>query len=413
MNHHRRPTRPEDQFDTWLDAFVAGTSTPATPAASDPETGEVRAAVRQFHGLARRAERSPTSSPFAPTWEDFMHAQVATPTVGPASPGSTPYPIVIPNLPEIFSAPPTHDFAPTRTVARHRHAWDRAFSAVFIAGIVLALSTGIWRASDGTLFGLSEGPPESPGIPFGGQVAQDDSNPVDLPTAEDCTVEPLTIDEVIWYIQEPLEALYSTDNVSPGPLPTEIDLATPPATNPPNYEPRPATEEELAGAAETQRMLMACTLANSYFQIWGLLDPFQVREYVTSILPPLTGEDEARAILEELEQTGTAGEGPVYLFYPPSEISFLGVIPEGGAQLLSTDPANSWSEAEGQVTAGYITYAADGSVVETTSIFANRLGTPVGTGEIPLAGGSSCSSYSFTLNEARGMWLVTSAPTCG
>ncbi len=409
MNH--QTTHTEHQFDIWLDAYVAGMSTPASRAASDSVPGDIRDTARQFHtlaGLAHGAERSPTLPPFAPTWEDFMHAQPASlsPIAHPETRRAA----------DLVSAPPlstAHNLPVSRPIARHRPAWDRAFSTALVAAIVLALATGIWRASDGMPFSSGDGPPDSPGIPFGGQVAQDESDPVVLPTAEDCTVEPLTVDEVIWYIQSPLEALYSTDVANPGPLPTEVVLATPPATNPPNFEQRPATPEELAGAAETQRMLMACVLADSYFQIWALFEPFWVQDFIMASLPPLTGEDGARAILEELEETGTAGEGPRYGFGLPSEIGFLGIIPDGGAELLDTDPANSWSEAEGHITVGYITYDADGTLVATTNMFANREGTPVAIETFSVRGGSPCYSYSLTWNEARAMWLIQFPPACG
>ncbi|MDQ3656877.1 MAG: hypothetical protein M3457_17620 [Chloroflexota bacterium] len=393
MNH--RTDHTEHQFDIWLDAYVAGRSTPASRAASDSVPGDVRDAARQFHGLAHGAERSPTLPSFAPTWEDFMHSQsIGTAAELVSARSSASRPIRLPN-----TARPSN--------------WDRAFSTTLVAAIVLALSTGIWRASSGTPFGFGDGPPDSPGIPFGGQVAQDDSgdiDPADLPTAEDCTVEPLTIDEVIWYIQEPREAVYSTDLASPGPLPTEVVPATPPATNPSNDEAGPASPEDLAGAAETQRMLMACILADSHFQMWALFDPGWVRQQVLADLPALTGEDEARAILEEVEETGT---GPVYTFYPPSELSLLGTIPDGGAQLLDTDPANSWIVAEMYITAGYITYDADGTMLETSNAFANRLGTPVDPDRALLVGDLTCTSYDFTWNEARSMWLVMGTPGCG
>ena len=38
------------------------------------------------------------------------------------------------------------------------------------------------------------------------ECAQDESgniDPADVPTAEDCTVEPLTVDEVLWYVKDP------------------------------------------------------------------------------------------------------------------------------------------------------------------------------------------------------------------
>lgn len=419
MNEPRPPANTPDE-----DALFTFSDDPHIAPANDLERTVRR--LQHATGLPMATSSSIPTDLKRLIWEDLMHAQSAT--ANPLTPvahssfgrAADPFDSAARRSGQaLVSAPPrasSHGSPPDGTVVRHHPAWDRVFSTALVAAIVLALATGLWRASDGMPFGSGDRPPNSSSIPFGGQVAQDESgdiDPADLPTAEDCTVEPLTVDEVIWYIQEPLEALYSTDLTNPGPLPTEVVLATPPATNPPNFEQRPATPEELAGAAETQRMLMACVLADSYFQIWALFDPFWVQNFIMASLPPLTGEDGARAILEELEETGTAGEGPRYGFGLPSRIGFLGIIPDGGAELLDTDLANSWSEAEGYITVGYVTYDADGAVVATTNMFANREGTPVALGSYSLTGGSPCYSYTFIWNEARAMWLVKDPPACG
>jgi hypothetical protein len=321
----------------------------------------------------------------------------------------------------VFSAPTSNDSPTADAVRRHHPAWDRAFSAALVAAIVLALSTGIWRASDGTPLGFGDGPPDSPGIPFGGQVAQDDSgdiDPADLPTAEDCTVEPLTVDEVIWYIQDPYEASFSTDMASPGPLPTEVVPATPPATNPPNYEPGPASQDVLDAAADTQRMWMACILAESYFQVWALENPYFVREQIISALPPLTGEDEARAILEDLRDNGPANDpqadGTFYAF------SYSGYPGLGGIHVIDTDPANAWQDDARLLSVGYTAYNEEGMVErQSSSIFDNGRGTPIALDSNGVFHGfllespNSCASYSLNWNEARAMWLISAPPVCG
>ncbi len=393
MNEPRPPGNTPDE-----DALFAFGDDPIEAPTNDLEA-TVRRLQRATGVDAATASSIPTDLKHQ-IWEDLMHTQTIT---------TTPVPPVSRGAADLLSARSHTTSSPSASTS----SLNLAANVLLAATLILMLSAGIWRASGGMSFDFGDDGPQPPTIPFGGQVVQDDSgnlDPADLPTAEDCTVEPLTVDEVIWYIQKPWEADYSTDLASPGPLPTEVVPTIQPTTNPPNYETRPATREELAGAVETQRMLMACILADSYFQIWALFSPFWVRDQVMHELPPLTDEDEARAILEELEETGT---GPVYTFYPPSELSLLGIIPDGGAQLLDTDPANSWIASERYITAGYITYDADGAMLETTNAFANRSGTPVDPDTALLVGGPTCTSYDFTWNEARSMWLVMGTPGRG
>jgi len=154
-------------------------------------------------------------------------------------------------------------------------------------------------------------------------------------------------------------------------------------------------------------MWMACILAESYFQFWALEDPYLVREQITSALPLLTGEDEARAILEDLRDNGPTADGVFNSFnrgYPGT----------GGIHVLDTDPANSWQDVAAQLSVGYTTYNEDGTVLrQSSSIFDNGRGTPIAVDRFLLTGGSPCYSYSLTWNEARAMWLIWVPPFCG
>jgi hypothetical protein len=412
MNTHDRLTEP---FNAWLEQRAAGRSTPASDDPADLDLTSLRAVAGQLHDLADREDTHLIADSPPPRWEDVLNAQ----TLRAESAGAD----LVSVRPKPFGRTPQTVMPGPREISMPRPLravpWNTAINALLAAALILAVATGIWRANGGVNLGFGDDGPNQPTIPFGGVIQDDGSiDPAELPTADDCTVEPLTVDEVLWYVTDPYEAFYgSGDIASPGPMPTEIVPATPPATNPPSYVPGPPSPEDLDAAAETQRMWMACVLADSYFQVWALEDPFFVQRQVTAVLPPLTGEDEARTILEYLQDNGPSTEpakepGDEDLFV---SFALRGYPGFGGVHLLDTDPANSWQDAPTIITSGYVAYNEDGTVKRQTSIFETGYGTPVApdsNGFLFLPPGD-CDSFYMTWNEGRALWLVGGAPNCG
>ncbi|HYI25781.1 MAG TPA: hypothetical protein VD767_10255, partial [Thermomicrobiales bacterium] len=319
------------------------------------------------------------------TWEDIMHAHAATPA-GFTTTGQATRPPLAGN--------PNR----TRHPASPRQPWAITLNALMAAALVLAITGGLWRIAQNTGSGPGENGPEPSSIPFGSFVQDDGSiDPAELPTADDCTVEPLTVDEVLWYVTDTYEASYSLDMENIGPMPTEYVSATPPATNPPNHEPGHASQQDLDAAASTQVMLTACVLADSYFQAWALLDPWTVANQVEYALPPLTGVDEARAILEDLEANGPAdadlAAAPGSSAFPPLIRLALFADPSGEQiWMLGTNPENSWQNGPNNLTAGYATYNLDGSLESApTDIFHWGGGTPVTIHEDLIIENFNCS----------------------
>jgi hypothetical protein len=377
-------------FAYWLDAFVAGKSTPVQRDASDSGTFELSDAAYQIHDLAGQASRMSTDPSFPATWEDFMHASISSE--------------ILDSFPR--AVPPV----PVSVLPRERdHGWiklDRVAGVLVAATLLIALLAGIWRASGG-----GDGPPPEPtnghsALVQGtadGQGTPAAMEPVDLPTAEDCTVEPLTVDEVLWYVTDPGAATYSVDVDHPTVEPNYD--ATPYS----HFEPGFASQEQLQPIAEVQRMWMACVLAESYFQKWALEDPSFVRDQVLSQLPVLTGDDEARAILENLRENGPNDGGPGETFNSFAAIGYPGF---GLMQLIDTTSANSWASTQGNVAVGYVRYEKDGDVIEVTDVFQGRGSDgDNGLGFLGYPGG--CVEYQFVWNDARGSWLVSSVPNCG
>ncbi|HWK79392.1 MAG TPA: hypothetical protein VNP95_01425, partial [Thermomicrobiales bacterium] len=127
---------PEDHFDAWLDAFVAGPSTPAATASpspgmpSEPAFDAARSAARQLHDLAQAADLaqsrvhpSSTRSP-VPTWEELLMSSPAATTT------TTPMPVPIP-----FPAGRTHRSRPATMETINRILTIAAIVAIVLAGI--------------------------------------------------------------------------------------------------------------------------------------------------------------------------------------------------------------------------------------------------------------------------------------
>jgi len=161
---------PEDHFDAWLDAFVAGPSTPAATASpspgmpSEPAFDAARSAARQLHDLAQAADLaqsrvhpSSTRSP-VPTWEELLMSSPAATTT------TTPMPVPIP-----FPAGRTHRSRPATMETINRILTIAAIVAIVLAGIATA-----WVARD--RLGFSDG--HQPTLQLVATAA----------TAPDCTV---------------------------------------------------------------------------------------------------------------------------------------------------------------------------------------------------------------------------------
>lgn len=436
-------TNDDYRFDTWLDDFVAGRSTPASRTASTSENAAVRDAARQFHGLARLAERNiGTDLPIAtlPTnWKDFMSMQI------------------VETGPELASPSPCrHTVSHPGSYRGER--WHVAFNLALAALLILTIGTGIWRATDGfngPNGGDSSGSDQQSA--FAPETREWTPEPSDatpdlgeelplLPTAEECTVEPLTIDEVLWYVEDPGGASRSREmeqSATPDPNvesvetePTEapdgsfVDgqlVSTPGAKQDPSYgepliaspsaafAPRPASPEQLAAIAGVQRMWMACVLADSPLQRWALESPELVAEQVQVLLPTFADRAEARAILEEVEATRELK--PSDDFWRQPNASYV-MITSRGFPALDTvalvDPAGvpSWTIDGRTFEVGYIWYnMEDGAATGSGAMPATA--TPPADAADKEPEFSVCDSFELTWFQDRADLLVSRYPSCG
>ena len=436
-------TRDHNQFDTWLDAYVAGRSTPASRKASTSENADVLEAARHIHGLAWHAEQNTGMSPPIATlprnWKNFMntHTIRSGPELAPPSP--SPRTVLDPR--------------PYRGAR-----WHVAFNVALAALVVLTIGTGIWRATDG-FNGLDGGDPSGGNqqSAFAPETrewtpASSDATPNQgedmplLPTAEECTVEPLTIDEVLWYVEDPGGANRSRemeqsatpdsniepDQTDPGGTPNRVIansegvVSTPSGQNPASMDrlstsppaafiPGPASPEQLAAIAGVQRMWMACALADSPLQRWALESPELVGEQVQMLLPNFASREEARAILEEVEATGELE--PSDDFWKQPNASYAMITSQGFPArniVALVDPAAvpSWTIDGRTLRVGYSWYdmekgAATGpSEIAATETAIDRTANTQPEFDI-------CNHFELTWFPDRDDLLVTYYPHCG
>jgi hypothetical protein len=218
-----RPTSPTDAFAAWLDATTAGMSTPAP--GTDADLDALQAAATRFHGLDSAASHHAlaTRSRTRP-WEDIMQNTASSPSS----------PIAIPLA--------TQPKSPTRPIIAVQ-AWA---SYALVAIVVTGLTLGIGRATD--FFQMSTPPPvEETTIPFN-SLTDDDGTPVPtgesssypIPNELNCTVEPLTRDEIV--------AHYEAANTATEPTYELYDRPIMPTT------------EDARGIIDTYQMWQACSV---------------------------------------------------------------------------------------------------------------------------------------------------------
>lgn len=389
-------------FDHWLDGLVSGMPAPEIDTASDstidPATSrDARNAARQFHELAARADRTTheiaTNARLDTIWEDIMDAQLAQPVTvsGNTAPGAL------------------RDLRPGagRVVASDRSPvpltrFQPVINSMLAAALILALATGILRAGGGFDLRFGNGDNDGNGSPtqLAGLVTQvaTPATPevlarVELPTAADCTVEPLTVDQVLEIYQDPV-GTYLRNQSTGVREPTPADVAAvvqsrAEATALADLG-KPVPQEIMNEVISAQRQWTACVIKGAYFQAWALTFPGTVQEELRNILPPSASLNEARAALEELEETGNIGGVPpisgrynadtVLLINPESSQARLSRSLDGNVQMVSS---------------GYVAYNSEGG--------------PFGTSPFPdMTPDSGYKPWRVVSIGENGPWLIDS-----
>lgn len=187
-SHNQNHSYDIDAFTRWLDGGASEKAPPARSDEPDTDLAAIRQAARQLHDLdvgfqhhaatvsARRHQR---------TWEDFMQTYPnLSPSVASPTDRSTPH--------------RSHDHR--RTPRWLTRPWQVAINATLAAVLILGLGIGLWREfGPSTPLPWQDGSPGYPkGLTLSGTPDANDttSSSVPYPTAAECTVTPLTKEQV-------------------------------------------------------------------------------------------------------------------------------------------------------------------------------------------------------------------------
>lgn len=401
------------QFNTWLDDLVSGIRSGDT---NDSSTAVLHETAREFHARAQHGINTAPSSDLPASWEDFMT------THGIAFDDAAPETTSASVWKQRTTSPAGRKQVAPDVYSRDRATWFTRGANLFLTLIVVAgLAAGAWLAADRFSFGGFGQNEPPPSIPFAA-LGQDDAtpeppvgDPATIATADQCTIEPLTIDQVVAFIYDPyLEQTPLAKDASP----TSVEaMETAEAEIQADAF---ASVDALEGVTTTFHMFEACIEANSYFQVWALLEPTTLRDSILSALPPLMGEEQLRAELADLETNGPGDStAPSSIYWPLFAGSFVSgsEIPFGRVdRVVDQNIENTWMPTANFLSTGYLSYDPDGnSMYEPRNIYdddGDGIPDPI-VGFDPRMKYQGCSNVIFNWSEARQMWLILSPPVCG
>ena len=354
-----RPDQTNSSFDQWLDGKVSGKSTSADETSNDaPDSHQLREAASQFHDLAASSDRltgdPATTERLDHIWENVMMKTALAspvPTAGISS-GSTNAPIPIGRANPLVS----------------RRRWPVVVNAFVAAALVLGLSFGIWQTYQGLNGGgndpkstefsaFLQATAESEGTPQvmnwnGTPVLAPDLGVIDMPVAQDCTVEPLTVDQVLGYVDAP----YTPNG---GPDQADRMKGSGSETLAYDYSGEPP-ELVFSQITELQREWSACVQAGSWMQLFALLDSRALYSIVIELLyPTYLTREEGRAIIEALESTGRGG---------PNNSTATDFFNGFRIALVSPDPKKSWMDGPSLVRSEILVFSLDGTLTNVYAV---------------------------------------------
>lgn len=346
-----------EQLDAWLDQRVTSATAPGE-AASAADSALLKAA-QQLHELSVHTDAHETGldETRQRIWEEIMaqRPKIIRSGVGAPLTGATPARPILLHLHRLSQAA-------TR--------WSPAFNTAMVLVLLVALVAGVagyfnHRSGSGEptqparLAAISSptsatGTPtklttpaavETPVATTIGAPAPEETFGGALPTPKECTVKPLTIDEVMARLgYKPLTPAEqeATRNAAATRIANHDPDAALPGPGTPLAEPtrrigepgRQPTEAEIKGVVAAHRQLIACIMKRSPLQIWAMIDPGNRywRDLAAFAIPPFTDPAIVRMKLEGFIS------GKNWLFPDPTQM-----LPPLGMEtpMVNPDPATA------------------------------------------------------------------------
>lgn len=343
-------------LDRQLDAWVTGTPAPAslTSSATD-EHARLAGLTSAFQQVAamdatsRERTESSTAHAKAIIWEDIMSATTAIPSS--SRPSDTPEETTWARKRVERSLPPAAR-SQNSTLPRwpSRPALSPILNVAMVAIMLLTLGLGAFAIAGGSdRWGLG-GNGNDPGpagvnglasLPAGLQgkpIAQ-----VSLPTAAECRVTPLTVDQVMARIK-------ATDSTSAG---TAATVVTPNVATPPLLRNVPPTLKDIDEIAAVHREYIACVMKGDQLQTWSFYTPrSDFWKELRSRFPAFADEAMVRAKLKAVLE-GRDGD---------PQLKTIGLAPNisGGQEfpLVNPDPTASLVIGDQETTQGRVAIIA-------------------------------------------------------
>lgn len=380
-------------LDRWLDAQMPGRSTPG--AGIDPVqtlSGADRSAFASLAGtfyaidrLDVRAADGVDDRLQARLWEDIMQAMLPTqlanpvliPFVGSSSGPASPPPSIRP-----FDRPPSR----TGGFARLSPVLNVAMAAL----LVLVLGLSAWAVTGHRPGGSGEGPGGTEGAGGLASLAALDQNttPVAqgiLPTADECTIQPLTIDQVMERIRN--AGPNPNDNAEATPIPV---IATPPVLHK-----VPPSQEDIDTIAAVQREFVACTIKGAPLQVWAFYAPYSEfwRNFLDNF-PRFSDEATVRAAIDDYVEGAWNPSIPGLGWDTPRENAPFPTLPlvnpDPQASLVTVDVATSRGR-DAEVNVAMVYYTPGKPDVEPVYVPREQM----------------AKIWVYTWDEASQMWMIS------
>lgn len=280
-------TSTDAKLDDFLNTYLASDGPP--DADNESDTFPLAVSARAFHCKVDEAQQTDPRSalPDPALWDRIIAAsdsQRKDTTMSSA-------PISINPSPENVSPSISAHPAPPR-----RHSRIGRFANTLAAvSLVLLIGAGYWFSGYG------------PGGPGGGdspRYAAQVGSPVASPEAGPvgCNVEPLTIDDVMAIVKNPLnplDALGVTIAASPAPL---LEAYSPGISGLPEtgLETSRPTDQEFVALSEATSTYYDCLIFGTNYQMWAIVAPDVVQSWILANFPVFRAELTIRAWVEEV-----------------------------------------------------------------------------------------------------------------